>query len=262
MKVARVIASIITTLALTFSFVAAGLAVCLLPPVTHALASMFADDGTSPFSRAQLVQVADATRDFSFGMHDERDLYRVIYQVDSEYQKSITSSGGVLPADFPRLALVTDLSNLQQLRAAFSGASEMYCYSADTIVHLNDCYRLASIGFPVAVVTAAIALVGLVFCGVTGRRRWLGGVMMAGGILLIVAFVGLVVWAIVDFNGFFTMFHQLFFSQGNWQFPYDSLLICSLPTAFWMGMGIVCAVVAFLLSLIFILIGIRLARRR
>ena len=49
------------------------------------------------------------------------------------------------------------------------------------------------------------------------------------GIIVLVAFVALGVWAIVDFNGFFTAFHQAFFAQqGNWAFPYDSLLICAL----------------------------------
>lgn len=260
MKVARGIFSVITTLALVVTFVAVGLAVCMLPPVTHGLATMFVDDGTSPFSRAQLVQVADATRDYSFGMHDERDLYRVIYQVDAEYKKTITNAGGVVPADFPKLEKVTDLSNLQQMKEANNGASEMYCFSNETVAHLDDCYRLASTLFPVVVIIAAIALVGLVFCGVTGRRRSVGTVLMAAGILLIVVFVGLAVWAFINFNSFFAVFHQVFFSQGNWQFPYDSLLICSLPTPFWMGMGVVCLVVALLLSVLSIVIGKKVRR--
>ncbi len=255
MNVFRGIVAAITAVALALLFVAAGLAACMLPPATQGLSRLFANDDLSPFSRTQLVQVADATRDFSFGTHDERELYRVIYQVDKEYQKSVSSSGGTVPADFPKLDRVTDLTSLSQLKSAFNGASELYCYSENTVAHLDDCYKLVAAALPVLVVAAAIALVGLVFCGVTGGRRRVGSVVFSAGIIVIVAFVGLGVWAAVDFNGLFTMFHQLFFSQGNWQFPYDSLLICALPTEFWMGMGVVWLVVSLIASLLAIFIG-------
>ena len=260
MRIVRGIVAALTAVALALTFVAAGLAVCMLPPVTQGLSSMFAKDNLSPFSRAQLVQVADATRDFSFGAHDERDLYRVIYQVDVEYQKTLASANGSVPSDFPKLDRVSDLTSLPQLKSAFSGASELYCYSENTVAHLDDCYRLVSTAFPVLVVAIAIAIVGLVFTGVVGRKRMVGGVLMAAGIVVLVAFVALGVWAAVDFNGFFRLFHQLFFSQGNWEFPYDSLLICALPTEFWMGMGIVWLVVSFIVSILSIVIGNKLRK--
>lgn len=255
MKVARAIVAFIGTLALAISFLVAGLAVCIQPPITHALSSIFADDAVSPFSRAQLVQVADATREFSFGNHDELELYQVIYDVDSEYLKTITSAGGTTPASFPHLELARSSKTLATMKSVFNGASDMYCYSPNTVSHLDDCYKLMTMAFPVAIIVAAIALVGLVFLGVTGRKRWVGGTLMAAGILIVVAFVGLGIWAIVDFAGLFNMFHQLFFSQGNWQFAYDSLLICALPTPFWMGMGVICLGVAIIISALAIAIG-------
>lgn len=260
MRVVRGIVAALTAVALSLAFVAAGLAVCMLPPVTQGLSSIFAKDGVSPFSRAQLVQVADATRDFSFGAHDERDLYRVIYQVDTDYQKTLADAGGTVPSDFPKLDSVSDLTSLSQLKSAFSGASELYCYSENTVAHLDDCYRLVSTAFPVLVVVIAVAIVGLVFTGVVGRKRMVGGVLMAAGIVVLVAFVVLGIWAAVDFSGFFRLFHQLFFSQGNWEFPYDSLLICALPTEFWMGMGVIWLVVAVVLSALSILVGRKLQR--
>ena len=108
--------------------------------------------------------------------------------------------------------------------------------------------------------TAILAVAGLIACGVAGRKRQVGNVVMASGIVVFVAFVALGAWAIVDFNGFFRMFHQLFFSQGNWEFPYDSLLICALPTEFWMGMGVVWLAVSFAVSILSIIIGRRLKK--
>lgn len=260
MKVIRGIIAAITALALAVVFVAAGLAVCILPPVTQGLSSLFAKDGLSPYDRTQLVQVADATREFSFGAHDEGALYRVVFQVCSEYEQKVADAGGTVPADFPKLDRVFNMSSLTQLKSAFAGASELYCFSENTVSHLDDCYKLAARAFPFLIVAGAVAIVGLLFTGVAGRRRAVGSVLLAAGVIVIVAFVALGVWAAVDFNGFFARFHQLFFSQGNWEFPYDSLLICALPTEFWMGMGAVWLVVAFVISILSITLGKRLKK--
>lgn len=255
MKVFKGIVTLVATVALAVTFVGAGLGACLLPPVTHALSSLFAQDGLSPYDRSQLVEVADATRDYSFGSHDEAGLYRVIYQVASDYRAKVEASGGTVPADFPKPDAVSNLTSTVQLKAVFSSASELYCFSPETVSHLDDCYALFSVAWPLLVVALAVAFVGLVFLGVTCRKRRVAGVLMAAGILVLVAFAALAAFAIVDFDGFFAAFHQLFFSQGNWTFPYDSLLICALPTPFWMGMGVVWLAVALVVSVLSIVIG-------
>ena len=260
MKAVRGIFAVVVAIALAVAYVAAGLAVCMLPPVTHSLSSVFAKDDLSPYSRAQLVEVADATRDFSFGSHDEAALYRTVYVVCDDYRQAILNAGGAMPADFPNLDAVTDMGSLVQLKTAFADASELYCYSANTVAHLDDCYRLVALAFPVLVVALAVAVVGLVFIGVSGRKRWVGGTLQAAGIVVVLAVLALAIWAIVDFAGFFRTFHQLFFSQGNWEFPYDSLLICALPTEFWMGMGAVWLVVTLVVSALSMFVGRKLRR--
>ena len=257
----RVIINIVTAITLALTFVGAGFAVCATPPVTHALSTVFADDATSPLDRNQLVRVADATRDYSFGNHDLGELYRTIYEVDVEYRSSVgyaaASSTGV---GFPKIDQVTDKTSIQQLTSAFDGASELYCFSQDTIKHLDDCHSIAATAYPLIIAAAIIAVAGLIFTGVTGRKRRLGIVMLSAGAIVIVAFVALGAWAAIDFQGFFAMFHSLFFSQGNWLFPYDSLLICALPTPFWAGMGVVWLVIALVLSALAIVIGHKFVR--
>ena len=152
MKFFRVIVAIITTLALSVSFVVAGLAVCAFTPLTHALASGCSDDATSPFNRTQLVKVADATREYSFGNHSDLELYKAIYDVNFEYRQSIYANGGQTPSGFPNLDSVTDLSNPQQLKGAFNGASEVYCYTDNVMSHLDDCYNLTAFMFPIAII--------------------------------------------------------------------------------------------------------------
>ena len=136
----------------------------------------------------------------------------------------------------------------------------MYCFSADTVSHLDDCYNLARVAYVLLAALGAAALVGLVFCGITGRKRLVGAVLLASGIVVLVSFAALGVFAAIDFQRFFATFHALFFSQGNWQFPYDSLLICSLPTAFWTGMGVVWLAVSTLASILSVVIGLKLRK--
>lgn len=260
MKVARTIISVVTAVMLAVAFVGAGFLVCTVPPVTQGLSNAFARDDISPFSRAQLVKVAEATRDFSFGSHSELALYQAIYEVDMEYQRSVVETGGQVPAAFPALELVQDPDNLGQYQRAFRGASELYCFSSDTVVHLDDCYALASTANPLLAGAALLAVAGLVFTGVQGRRRAVGAVLLGAGIGVLVVFVALGAWAVVDFNGFFAQFHQLFFSQGNWTFPYDSLLICSLSEPFWAGMGAVWLLVALVMACASIAVGRKLRK--
>ena len=258
MIIIRKIIAVVTSIALAVTFVGAGFAVCTTPPVTQGLANMFSDDATSPFNRNQLVQVADATRDYSFGNHSRGNLYRAIYQVDVQLKQQIESSGATVPADFPKLDLVTDPSDAMQVEAAFATASEVYCFSRDTVSHLDDCYNIATTARTLLIAMALVALVGLVAAGALGGKRKAGNVLLAAGSLVIVAFLAFGAWAVIDFNGFFTTFHGVFFSQGNWEFPYDSLLICALPTAFWMGMGVVWLAVAVLVSILSIVVSKRL----
>lgn len=248
--------AVITALALAVSFVAAGLAVCITPSVTHALSSVFARDDISPFTRTELVKVADATRDFSFGSHDLGKLYLTIYEVDGEYAERLAATSATVPQGFPKLSSQVNTTNANQLAAVFKDASVMYCYDEKTISHLDDCYRLFTNAKPGLIIVAGLAFIGMVVMGVRGGRKKLGHVLMASGIIVVVAFIALGVWAILDFNGFFEAFHKAFFAQqGNWSFPYDSLLICSLPEPFWMGMGVLWLVVTVLLSVLFFVVG-------
>ena len=252
---------VITALALAVAFVAAGFAACLAPPVTHALAGAFVRADISPFSHDQLVEVADATREFSFGNHDLEQLYRTIYDIDRQYADKLSPSELAKLQGFPKLVALSGHGDLEQLQLAFEDVSQLYAYDEQTISHLDDCYKLLVNVRPGLIIAAVLAVAGLIAVGVRGGRKMLGAVLMGAGIAVVAALVALGVWALIDFNGFFTAFHQAFFAQqGNWTFPYDSLLICSLPEAFWMGMGVVWLVVALALSAASVLVGNRLRK--
>lgn len=258
MKFLRVLLSIITTLALSVSFLAAGFAVWLVEPVAHTVAGGSSYDDFSPLSRPQLVKVVDATREYTFGNHDELQLYKAIYDVDAEYLDSVRQSGGTVPDGFPNLELAGQSRTLDDMRAVFATASEAFCYSPDTISNLDDCNGLVAAAYPFAIAAVVVAVVGLVLLGLTGRKRWVSGALVAAGILVMVAFLLLLVWGFADIDGMTSVLHQLFFSKGNWEFSTDSLFACAFSNKFWMMMCIAWVFVSVILSVISILVGSKL----
>ncbi|MBI2572647.1 DUF1461 domain-containing protein [Candidatus Woesearchaeota archaeon] len=50
--------------------------------------------------------------------------------------------------------------------------------------------------------------------------------------------LSIILFLSISFNYLFTIFHQIFFPQGNWQFDADSLLIQTFPIEFFSNIGI------------------------
>ncbi len=65
-----------------------------------------------------------------------------------------------------------------------------------------------------------------------GRRVWQRG-MVSGATLTLVLLAGLALYVILDWDRFFASFHNLFFSEGSWQFDYADSLIRLYPIRFW-----------------------------
>ena len=93
------------------------------------------------------------------------------------------------------------------------------------------------------------------------KRRELGKLLFWGGIVSgsVLLFIGLM--GVISFNWLFTMFHQLFFPQGNWQFATDSLLIQTFPLQFFIWMGAKILILSLILASFFILGSIFLKKR-
>lgn len=65
--------------------------------------------------------------------------------------------------------------------------------------------------------------------------------LRTGAVAPLVAVAAVALWAAADFGSFFTAFHGVFFADGTWTFPSDSLLILCFPQPFWVSMGVVWA---------------------
>lgn len=56
-----------------------------------------------------------------------------------------------------------------------------------------------------------------------------------GGIIANIAFMILILITLLSFTSTFTTFHQIFFPQGNWEFPADSYLLQVFPESFFVA---------------------------
>ena len=63
-------------------------------------------------------------------------------------------------------------------------------------------------------------------------------VLKQGGIATMAAMAFILIVSLLFFNEMFTLFHLLFFPQGNWIFAADSLLIQTFPVTFFIRISI------------------------
>jgi hypothetical protein len=248
--------------------VGCGFLACVLPPVTHTLSSAYAKDYESPFTKDELVQVADATRSYAFGAHDRAALLRAIYMANVERQ----ADTALVRAGAPRLSAgsVEEAAALDDATIAseLSGAQSRYAYDDATIGHLDDCARIAYAAYPTLAAIAAAACVLTVATyrttartsGAAEAKRLVGHALRNAGIGVCALFAIAGAAAAYNFNAFFGVFHTLFFTQGTWVFDDDSLLICALPTDFWIGMGAAWLATTLTASILCVLVGWRMAK--
>jgi len=104
---------------------------------------------------------------------------------------------------------------------------------AEEVQHLVDVRRVVDgffITHGVACVVALLAGVALWFWG--ERRAFFRA--LRGGASAILGLIALILLsALVDFDTFFTRFHQIFFREGSWIFAEEDTLIQLYPLPFW-----------------------------
>ncbi|MEG0790866.1 MAG: DUF1461 domain-containing protein [Gordonibacter sp.] len=239
-SIASSITTIVAAIALAITFVAAGFAACCLPQTTQALAGAFSgmDNPGTAFTHDQLVRAAVATRDFTVDSHDQAALADVLKAINQE-------------ADTP-------LANKEK---RMSGLEENYTLDESSISHLDDVYLVVEQARPWLVGTCVLAVALTLALLLSGKRCNAGEALLMGGTTVLIVFLMLGIVAAVNFDGFFAVFHSLFFADGTWTFSYESLLITMYPTAFWMGMGAVWLAVTGLLSILAIVVGSILRRQ-
>lgn len=237
-KILKAALGIISTILLVFSLIGAGLFVCSAPNTTETLSRQFSSDDKSPFTKDELVEAALATLDYTLGSHSKDALLDSMYKINLQAFMDGRAQTGLAP-DISGFTESEANGSLDELEARLMLADESYMLSTEAISHLDDVNQVIELSRIAIIWAALFSLAGCIALAILFGRKTLGFVLRVSALIVIASFVGLACWVLMDFNGFFEVFHSLFFTDGTWTFRRDSLLICMYPSSFWMGMGAV-----------------------
>ncbi|GAA1356460.1 hypothetical protein GCM10009596_05410 [Arthrobacter rhombi] len=129
------------------------------------------------------------------------------------------------------------------------------------VSHMADVKAVIGITYAAGIVMAILAVIICLYLG----RRYAGGIrraFFAGSVITLVIMIALTVLAVLNFETFFTDFHELFFAQGNWTFHANDTLIRLYPTQFWMDAGVLIAGLVLVVSLVFLIANWPTRKRR
>jgi integral membrane protein (TIGR01906 family) len=127
------------------------------------------------------------------------------------------------------------------------------------ISHMKDVKDVLWLDYRLCIMSGVYSLayiiaVLLVWRRQSGLRELAIGAKRGGAATLgLLAFLG--VFAVTSFDWFFTTFHEVFFPQGNWQFPEGDHMITMFPDGFWSDTTLLVGLVAAGLALIALLAG-------
>jgi len=148
------------------------------------------------------------------------------------------------------LATDADISLLENLRLT-SGAQ---AFNARELRHMVDVQAVYG-KLLKSCVAAALALAGGILALLAGgpaRRRvltaFVGGCLLTLGLLTAIGAIMILNW-----GGFFTTFHRIFFEADTWRFQYSDSLIRLFPMRFWRDVAV--TIVGLLLAEIAVIGG-------
>jgi len=147
------------------------------------------------------------------------------------------------------LNLPADLERLGRLQLEDGSAA----FNSRELEHMADVKRV----YDQLTSGALLALVMMIAAGWSLRQRGAGaaawGALSDGGLLTLLALLGVGGLMLTSWDTFFVGLHGLFFTEGTWRFFYSDTLIRLFPVRFWQDAGLwvagTVAVTAFILAL-------------
>ena len=246
------ILSVLTCLCLAYSIFGAGLYICTTPEATKTIGSSFSNWDRAVFPEEDMAAIAESVREFSVEGTSSEELYSEIeniiqknYPAVFEAFKTGSLSDEAQKSEYASLFGTSSLSTL----------SERYSLPQDALSHLSDCTPIFTTGKISIGVLCAVGIAGLVALGLMRGRKRIGSVLMLSATLVFLCIVGLIVWAVVDFDSLFTAMHSVLFAKGTWLFDSRSLLIQLFPEAFWIAMASLWALTSIGLSIVVLIAG-------
>jgi integral membrane protein (TIGR01906 family) len=146
------------------------------------------------------------------------------------------------PKEYPALAqmitaYLTGRAGSMQTTLAIHGEPRE-AFNEKELTHMRDVRALLALCLKVALACGLVAVLCLALACVrfSGLRKSLARVYLRVGPAVLILAGILAVWAAIDFDGLFRIFHKLLFTNNLWLLdPRTDLLLQLMPTAFFIG---------------------------
>jgi integral membrane protein (TIGR01906 family) len=139
---------------------------------------------------------------------------------------------------------------------AFADGTSLY--TANELRHMRDVKVVTQVAFGLAVVGGLIFIADAYYLA---RRKRLGQTLLYGALGTLGLVAAIVIGAVVNWEGFFVGFHQMFFQSGTWYFPTSDTLIRLFPEQFWFDAALMIGALTVITSLIVLVTILALTRR-
>ncbi len=139
------------------------------------------------------------------------------------------------------------------------GATDCAMFNARELTHLRDVKQIIRVAFPLGIACTILAT-ALIVLGLSkdNYRADIRIGLRRGCYLALALIAGLATLAVGAWDLAFDNFHEIFFAEGTWRFPYSDTLIRLYPEQLFLDAALI---IALLTSLGAILILFLLARR-
>ena len=136
-------------------------------------------------------------------------------------------------------------------------------YDQADILHMKDVKSIIWLDYGLLLFAVIYSLVYILVNAIWNKRngcREIGLGAVWGGGLTVGLLCFLSIFVITSFDSFFITFHEIFFPQGNWQFPFGDTMITLFPDGFWSNVTMLVGLVALALAIIVLSVGLLLLR--
>jgi len=197
---------------------------------------------------ASLIAIAFLLSSFNFVLFS-KEFYNCNYEKQNY--------GKLYDAGYGEFAVLNEISAKQitnNLLGFFVGSNELNYFNELEASHLNDVKNIIWVIFAVYLIIIIVLLIYFL-CMIKNRIKNHAKIMKLKNILKMSAVftTGLIVLlsaVFVSFNFFFDLFHKIFFPQGNWMFPANSLLITLFPEIFFIKFFALVLFITFIKAII------------
>lgn len=131
-------------------------------------------------------------------------------------------------------------------------------YTADELRHMRDVKAVTQAAFGIA---AAAGLIAIADGYYLARHKRLSMALFYGAVVTLAIVAAIVIGAVVNWEGFFVGFHQMFFQSGTWYFPTSDTLIRLFPEQFWFDAALTIGGITVITSLVVLAVVFTLTRR-